>query len=567
MPAYNRTGDRLSQTTRYLCTAAFLVPGFADSVVRELIGEQRRCVPPSHGFDLDPVVRQCFRARRLNLCRQLVATVLLLVAAYLSWPLVLLAIFLGVAVRVFRSAALSAFLRRFRLGRFARWVVWYLSLSVIFGLGLLAVTALASAASLLSSVVSSGPEYSSSASAQSNSGLALVALAVLFAALFLFRRAEYRVVTHEFAADVPHRRRKFRDSMIEDRLAVIASSQRGNVIVHHDDPFLGCGRVQQGWSISLTLRPRTPAGGAPGQEPVKIDPVALNERLKQAIGSMRAPWLVEGQRVSGISVRSYVVADGVRAEDDPLIDPEVRMPYTMADEATVDAIVANPQGGLRQYLRVVIPVRGKAIHDGSGRAILDAQALGISVSAFVHVAVEGGMLYAEFLGTVLPPLRPECRLADALRPDKITSYAFGVSLRTAVVDLVAGPKRLAVGLARVVALRWAMHRSTQRAREFRTHDYGARVSVRDLASDESVQSYLEKLDGIKYVKLVDRIVGEAIIDFLVEAGVDPLEFRQAVSQITLQNSSLVQVGAIQGGQNNFGGDANVFTTISGGPVA
>ncbi|GIF14588.1 hypothetical protein [Actinoplanes teichomyceticus] len=553
MPLYTRSSDRLSNTTRYLCSAAFLVPGFADAVVDELIGETRRSVPPSHGFDLDPIVRQCFRVRRRNAARHAIATALLIAAALCSPATVLAVAALGAVVAFARSDSLRQLLRRLRLTRL-RWLVS----------GLLA----ACGAMLILQLWDLAEEYGPAGSTDrpDRPWMALLLLLAIAAMSVLHRRADYRIVTTEFAPGAAHQRRRMRDSMIEDRLALIAAAQRGNVVVHHDDPFLGCGRVEQGWSFSMTLRPRTPDGKRP-EQPVHIDAVALNRRLKHAIEAMRAPWLDEGQRVAGLSVRSYVVADGIRDENDPVLDPTTRMPYTMADDATVDAIVANPQGGLRQYLRVVIPVRGKDIQDQHDRVILGAQALGISVSAFVHVAVEGGMLYAEFLGTVLPPLRPECRLADSLRPEKAGSYALAAALRTVVVDVVAGPVRLVRSIGAAVALRWAMHRSDSAADEFRTHDYGARISVRDLASSPAPESYLQKLDGIKYVKLVDRIVGEAIIDYLVEAGVDPLEFRQAVNQITLQNSSLVQVGTIVGGQNNFGGSGNVFTTSGGTPDA
>jgi hypothetical protein len=534
MPPYSPPGDHLSQTTRYLCSAAFLVPGFADAVADELIGESRRSVPPSHGFDLDPVIRQCLRARGLRLAELALLTALYLLALRLSPEVVLL---------VSSVAAMVHLVRR----RLMLWALLFSS-GLTLGTMALAVAVYLGEAGGYTDAAAVTPERESQPwpAAAVLLGMALVVV--------LFRRHEHRVVTREFAPGVPGRRQRRRSAAVEERLEVIAGTQRGNVVVHHDDPFLGCGPVRHGWSLSLTLRPKSG-----GKRPVAIDPVALNERLKEAIGSMRAPWLPESERVSGISVRPYVVADGVRDEDDPLLDPESGMPYTMAGEDTLDAIVANPQGGLRQYLRVVIPVRGKDIRDSRGRIILGAQALGISVNMFVHVAVEGGMLYAETIGTVLPPLRDECRLADALRPEKAGSYALGQACRTVLVDVSAAPYRLLKAVYRVARLRWAMHRSQRRADEFRTHDYGARMSVRELASTGDVDSYLQKLDGIKYVKLVDRIVGETIIDFLVENGVDPLEFRQAVSQITLQNSSLVQIGTVQGGQNNFGGDHNTFT--------
>ncbi|WP_436520106.1 hypothetical protein [Actinoplanes sp. HUAS TT8] len=545
MPAYTRSSDRLSHTTRYLCSAAFAVPGFADRVVGELIGEMRRSVPPSHGFDLDPIVRQCFRVRRRDALQQFCASVLLLIAFVLNPLVVLVAAFFGVLIRISRSATLQQLLKRLHLGFLRWWIYWLLTGSAV-GLGYLVWTFVPHG--LL--------DAAAGAIGADHPWPSLIVLLGVVGVSYGFRRDDYRIITTEFAPGAAHQRRKMRDTLIEDRLAQIAAAQRGNVVVHHEDPFIGCGTIEQAWSFAITLRQRDASGIRP-EQPVAIDPVELNNRLKTAIENMRADWLDEGQQVTGLSVRPYVVADGVRDEKDPVIDPVSRMPYTLADPSTVDTIVACPQGGLRQYLRVVIPVRGKAIHDENGDVILDAQALGISVSAFVHVAVEGGMLYAEFLGTVQAPLRPECRLPDTLRPEKAGAYALGGVLRNAIVDMVAGPYRLARSLRRAIRLRLNMNGSVRRAAEFRTHDYGATFSIRDLASAPDLDSFLQRLDGIKYVKLVDRIAGEAIIDYLVARGVDPLEFRQAINHITEQNTN-IQIGTVSGGQNNFGGSGNTF---------
>lgn len=551
MPIYARASDRLSHTTRYLCSAAFAIPGFADRVVEELIGEMRRSVPPSHGFDLDPILRQCFRVRRRDALQQFVATVLLLVALVLNPLVVIVAAFFGALVRMSRSDTLRRLLQRSHLWFLRWWLYWFLA-GCLVGFGYLVMTWVPGAGALFDALLDvTGADHP---------WPALVTLLAIVGVSYAFRRDDYRVITTEFAQNAAHPRRKLRDTLIEDRLAQVAAAQRGNVIVHHDDPFLGCGKVEQAWSITATLRSPDPGD----ERPVTVDAVALNNRLKTAIEAMRADWLDDRQQVTGLSVRPYVVADGVRDEHDPVIDPESRMPFTLADDSTVDTIVASPQGGLRQYLRVVIPVRGKAIRDPGGDVILNAQALGISVSAFVHIAVEGGMLYAEFLGTVLPPLRPECRLPDTLRPEKAGSYALGGVLRNAVVDVVAGPFRLARSLRQAVRLRLRMHGSVREAAEFRTHDYGATFSIRDLASaPESENSFLQTLDGIKYIKLVDRIVGQTITEFLIENGVDPREFRQAVAQITVNNSNIFQIGSVSGGQNNFGGDNSSFTTNGG----
>ncbi|MEU8817645.1 hypothetical protein [Actinoplanes sp. NPDC048796] len=50
-------GTTLNDATRQLCGAPYLDTGFANDVIREVVEPERKAVPPSYGFDLDPVVR------------------------------------------------------------------------------------------------------------------------------------------------------------------------------------------------------------------------------------------------------------------------------------------------------------------------------------------------------------------------------------------------------------------------------------------------------------------------------------------------------------------------------
>ena len=78
-----RRPGRTSSATRYLSAAAYLNPGYAGLVIRELINSQR-AVAPSVGMDLGPIVRHCLRARRIQLTRDIVLSVLLLAELILS---------------------------------------------------------------------------------------------------------------------------------------------------------------------------------------------------------------------------------------------------------------------------------------------------------------------------------------------------------------------------------------------------------------------------------------------------------------------------------------------------
>ena len=54
--------QQLSDTTRGLCSGAYVDVTYANEVIAEIVESERKAVPPSFGFDLDPVVRHCLRA-------------------------------------------------------------------------------------------------------------------------------------------------------------------------------------------------------------------------------------------------------------------------------------------------------------------------------------------------------------------------------------------------------------------------------------------------------------------------------------------------------------------------
>ncbi len=76
-----------------------------------------------------------------------------------------------------------------------------------------------------------------------------------------------------------------------------------------------------------------------------------------------------------------------------------------------------------------------------------------------------------------------------------------------------------------------MNRADRASREFRRYDYGARLSVRTLAAEPEPDTYLQKLDAEKYVKLIERVTAEAVLDHLERHDVDTAEFSRRVSVI------------------------------------
>lgn len=81
------TPTQQSETTRYLCAAAYLDRNFANHVITKVLQEEHRAVAPSYGVDIVPVVRHCLAAERRRRLRDIVLIGLVLIGG----PLLLLA--------------------------------------------------------------------------------------------------------------------------------------------------------------------------------------------------------------------------------------------------------------------------------------------------------------------------------------------------------------------------------------------------------------------------------------------------------------------------------------------
>ncbi|SNY47469.1 hypothetical protein [Paractinoplanes atraurantiacus] len=545
MPSYV-PGTTLNDATRQLCGAPYLDPDFANDVIREVVEAERKAVPPSYGFDLDPVVRHCLRARRLLLIRYAIVTGLLVIGlcaasvATVGW--------LGLcAVIVFlRSSAYKELPRGVRIAGLA---VLAGLIFCFLGYLLLQVVAASFLADLGPSYSSYSYSYSSPFSGSVGAffvGVPIVLAIGMFVTLFLSRRQAYDILTTELAPGIPPVVPRGFNARVEWRLGVVAAMQRGNICVQDTDPYAGAGFIEHSWSFAITLRP------ASGEERIAVDTVALNQRVHDAVIGLRDQKLREGERIPNIYVVPYVAADGNRRGDDPLIDPQTRTPRTMASAETIQAIMGSPQGGLRHYLRAVIPASGKEIRTPDGRLVLPAQDSGIGVTAFIHLAAEGGMLYTEFVCTVMPQVKPLYQFVDNVRPERVPTHALSDTLRNFLRDNILGPVHLARLGWDTVRLPSRMARSGRSADDFRFYDYGAHFSVRELASQRPTVKFMQVLDAEKYVKLLDRVVNETVLDYLAEQGVDTAEFRAAVASVSIDNATFY------GGQQSFGG-RNTFT--------
>ncbi|MCP2337275.1 hypothetical protein [Actinomadura rupiterrae] len=384
-----------------------------------------------------------------------------------------------------------------------------------------------------------------------------------------------------------------------------------------DNPFLGAGEIasklSHSWSVVLELD--RPGGTLLDDEErpdplsqhasVRPDPTVMHDRIKRSVLAMREPWpsppgataaqamptagdgivafmgagpgalagggpsapLPERERVSGLNIGWHVVAPGFCeqrprpvSETDPtllkghpLIDAAARVPFTVADKDAVDAIVHHPQATVRCYQRITVGARCQPVMSRRGRALAPGADRDINLSTFVYLAVEGRMLYAQFVATVLPPVRPEYQVVDLL-PDWSGPHLAWKAVRIGWLGAFAS---LLLPVPRAAAMLWWMARGAWQANTAGdpttriARDYGARLSVRELVADTGFHDFLQLTDVDKYTRLIEERVNAALLDYLQECGVDVSAYRGQMA--TILNQGVIMTGGQVSGQISVSG--------------
>ncbi|MEU4424585.1 hypothetical protein AB0F81_28530 [Actinoplanes sp. NPDC024001] len=477
---------RISSATRYLSGAAYLDEWYAAAVVDRFVADRRRAVPPSLGYDLTTVIRHCLRARRLWLAQNAVVTAILLLGLVVFTAATATLVVAGLGWALILSAPAA----------YRRW-------AILAGLALMA--------GALALYYRYAPEPGSGVTVFVG-GVLVVVVAVLAALTW----SRYRMIMT--IAGEPEGPAVSRVEEVEQRLRVIDTAQHGNILLHAGyDPFVGAGETVGAWSLATELKPvedREPllngSGRPVGVRYVPIDPVELVGHLRRRLAGLRSRDLPEHERITGLQLRDLVVSPGARW----LIDEGCGVPYSHAAPEAVESVIRAPRPEGRHFLRASVGA---------------AECQGAVVSTFVHVAVEGGMLYVEVVCAVLAPIRRRYREIDAYdRGDRRA-----MALREAAIRLMPAvglaPLRLVRALGRAAALRRG-----------RPHECGAPWDVRELAARTGFANYLQRLDAEKYRRLIDRRATEAIYEFLSASGVGATELATgAAAPIVSQRAAAI----------------------------
>jgi hypothetical protein len=312
-----------------------------------------------------------------------------------------------------------------------------------------------------------------------------------------------------------------------DRLTEINYQQRGNQVVYSGFwPFVGSGDLVTRWSFAQRLM-RAPKDPLEARESEAIrefstPPFSAHEVLETIrwhLSSLSHETAPE-RRVPGLTVSDKIFVAGT----------EISYLVPQATPETVAQVIRDPTAPRRHFLVCQVQSwRGELV-----------------TTVYVHIAVQGKLLYVELIGTALPPCDSRYRAIDQVGGTGGVAYARAIGS-----GLVKTPQFLLGAVGNLVrssydALIGALNRPAVAADRAVTHgyDFGARTSVRDLGSASDTRHYLQTQDIDKYRQMIERRVLAAILDFLASRGVDTAEF-------TNQAQNILKIGAVHRGTGDI----------------
>ncbi|MGW2334173.1 hypothetical protein ACWCXS_09485 [Streptomyces sp. NPDC001685] len=562
-PVHMPVGSAPGDVTRYLCTAAYVDEQFAVRVVEEVLADEASAVAPSPDVDLVAVVRHCLTARDLRQRRDL----------RLSGAFALVGVFAPLWV-LFSLVLLSTVRRTGGRPSLATRGHHQPGSRVLIGTGVSAAVMV-----LVAFYVGYG------VSATPVSGLAAWLLGAygggvpaVLASLAAVAFACVTVVRHDLAVDGLLRTTMTREAFprqprptvprhrwIADRLTAIREAQSGNVTVYSGySPFIGYAGSSSKWSIAVPLLPADDTGGVKARPavPEPFTATDLVDHVRERLRTVAERGTEDGAADDGAdTLRSLYVEDRVLVSGTAIGDDERftsgtgLAPVARLSPPEVDRIVERPAGAVRHHLAVHVPLWGGDVVP----------------SVFLHFSAAGRTLHLHCDNHVLGPVRADYHVVDRLRGGLSDDARRGL-LITALSR--TGPAFLAAPFRAVRYARFETRHHRRMMDELKAmeqdpvFDFGARVSVREMALSPDYHNYFQVVDSARIISLVERHTLAALREFLDSRGYDITDFR--AQQQTILNQGVIQQGGMSFvGNQAVGSGASATQTVprQTGPAA
>lgn len=547
-----------SASTRHMCAGARLDEGFARRVVHELRHERYRACAPSYGVDLDRVGVHAEQTLR-DLRKRDLAVGAVFVLSLLLAPVTTLAYWIATAFLPgggTQPASVVPRRRRVREGQRDPAVMAVLRALAV------QITVLL-AASWLGALVpywpSAGPVVTF-----------LLTLVLLIGCPWLFtweqRNAAWKAIREQLT------REAFRSAGDEpprdpDAAGLPQSSVGGdaNLIVYSGyRPFVGAGDEVTSWSFAMRLVPESHEPGS-GQEPppVPFDTAGLVRRMADDLDALRGTAASPVDRIPGLEVTEKVFVHGTELRQNALFGEAVFWPGAAGRRP--------PEGRPADQLSSERIEAARGIIDGPVRHCLAAQVRSwgtdLVLSVFVQIAVSGATLYLQANTLVLTPVREAYRVADSVsRPEDTEEAAPGLAdaLLLSRSVLMSALTNAYAELRAPARRERALEEQRTAVTDDRRYDFGARISLRELASSHTYRDFFQKVDVTRIGKQIELQILGTLADFLAEHGLDRGDLAQHRNVIL--NQGIMMTGGSMNGSIAAGSGAAAISAGGRQPV-
>ena len=309
----------------------------------------------------------------------------------------------------------------------------------------------------------------------------------------------------------------------EKRLTQITAEQQSHVIAYSGfSPFVGSGFSVQEWSFALNCNTGKEALGS-SCKPIPFTINDLYESLENSIKVLNIGSIVMEDQL-------YVHGQDVISRDNFL--GGVLSRNLVADEPfLIQSYINNPTSAIRHYkcFRIV---------DWEGELI---------VSVFVRFAKINHHLFVETNYYTLCPLRDSFHKVDAMQPEPTFRHVCQLIARSTLLALVTINLCLPIMFFRGMKYinKTFKRRSIRQMVKSSPHfDYGAEISLRQIASSPEYRHYFQKLDRLMYHKIIEREVLETLTNFLDDHNIDTSELKERQTAI-LNNGIIVSSGDVK----------------------
>jgi hypothetical protein len=296
------------------------------------------------------------------------------------------------------------------------------------------------------------------------------------------------------------------ETRIQQRLAVVARQQQGNVVVFpRQKAFMGSGQrvIHSRVLVQVALGKKGKNGKR--KIPIRFTNAELLSALEQALKMMGFPHLRVGKR---LYVNGTHVSANPRILPEPLAPPVAKVPADMLDEGC-----ETPTADARTYLCAEIP-------GWKGQLV---------VTLFARAVQANGSLQFEWRFQVLPPLQDRFLDIDRRfesRPVVQCLQAAVTGLQLAIPALLLSP----VGLWRYAKMPFDDWMRRRRQAYAIGHgyvfNYGSAKSIREGAVGNDRLHYFLAQDELTFVLLAQHTMLRALGDFLDAHKVDMEQFKE-----------------------------------------